>query len=117
MRFSVSVAVAAFLVSVAGQAAAADTIGAERLAVLKRVPVAAIDFRSAGQVEGLYATLQRAALQVCVSPDVGFADSALRAADRACAQRALGTAVASINRPMLTARFQRQDAPILARGY
>jgi UrcA family protein len=117
MRHLVPAAVVALLIGVAGQALAAETIGAERLSVLKRVSVGAVDFRNPGQVEGLYATLQRAALQVCMSPDASFTDQALRTADRACAQRAVGTAVASINRPMLTARYQLRDAPILARGY
>jgi len=117
MRHLVPAAAAALLISVAGQAVAAEASSTERVGVVKRVSVGALDFRNPRQVEGLYATLQRAALQVCMSPDVSFSDRALRAADRACAQRALGTAVASIDRPMLTARYQQQDAPILARGY
>ena len=107
---------AVVLLAFAGQASA-EIATAERLDVAMPLSVAATDFRDPGQVEALYARIQRAALQVCMSPDLSFADRAAREADRACAQAALAAAVAKMDRPMLTARYQRQDAPILARGY
>lgn len=116
MRQLVPAALAAVLLGVAGQASA-EIVTAQRVDVARPVAVAATDFRDSGQVEALYARIQRAALQVCMSPDLSFADRAARDADRACAQRALAAAVAKMDRPMLTARYQRQDAPILARGY
>jgi len=114
MRRILIVTLTACAFGLAGQASAAAP---ERMEVAKLVTVEGVDFRDVAQVEAIYARLQRAALQVCMSPDLSFADRATRAADRACSQRALSTSVAALNRPLLTARYQQHDAPILASGY
>jgi UrcA family protein len=86
-----------------------------REASSSRIETANVDFRDAGQVRAFHKRLQQAALFVCgSSPE---ASRAQRAADRACAEKAVSDAVSKLDRPLLTATYQQAGAPMVARGY
>lgn len=77
-----------------------------------------VDFRDTAAVDAFYVKLARTAGQVC---DSNSANARIAQADRACAQQALAVAVRKLNRPLLTARYER-SAPkgsvnAYARGY
>ncbi len=93
----------------------ARTVPAQGEPSAERILINRVDFRDPGQVQAVYKRLQQAALFVCgVDPS---ADRAEREAARACSERALGQAVQSVDRPLLTATYQQSGAPMLARGY
>jgi len=109
----------ATVAAVAALAAAAPSFAldrgyADREPSVERVDLRA-DFRDPAQVRDVYARLQQAAMFVCgVQPG---SDRTRSAADRACADQALGEAVGKLDRPLLTAMHQQSGAPMLARGY
>lgn len=118
---SLNAAVAAaclFTAAVAGQSQAATIIDSNNNApevTASRISVAGVDFRDAAQVRAFHTRVQQAALFVCgVNPE---ADRAQRAADRACAEKAVRSTVEQLNRPLLTATYQQAGAPMVARGY
>ena len=116
MRIFTAVAAACLMTAaVAGQASAATTDHNTREASMSRIEVGQVDFRDADQVRAFHKRLQQAALFVCGSNPEAGRDQ--RAADRACAEKAMGDAVNNLNRPLLTATYQQAGAPMVARGY
>ncbi len=114
--FTTAIAAACLMTAaVAGQGQAATKNHNVREASSSSIQVGQVDFRDAGQVQALHKRLQQAALFVCgVNPE---ASRDQRAADRACAEKAMSDAVNNLNRPLLTATYQQAGAPMVARGY
>lgn len=109
-------AAAAALVLTAGPALAldAETLKSERNQVVQvAVSTHDVDFRNQASVDRFYHRLQRAARQAC---DSRSAVRVLQQEDRACAREALNISVASLSRPMLTARHDA-SGPAFATGW
>ena len=115
MRSFLAVAAACLLTAgVAGQAQAASTVP-NRVESSEELVVGQVNFRDSSEVRAFHKRLQQSALFVCgVSAD---ATGKQRREDRACAEKAVRSAVESLNRPLLTATYQQAGAPMVARGY
>jgi UrcA family protein len=70
-----------------------------------RVSYADLNLNTEAGAEVLYRRLRSAADQVCMSS--GSLDAGIRAAWRACYDKAMNSAVASVNKPMVTALHNR----------
>jgi UrcA family protein len=75
------------------------------------VSVAGVDFHSAAAVRQVYSQLKMAASSVC---DNYAANSRVTQADVACADKAVATAVRTLDRPLLTAMYEGQVPTRLA---
>ena len=101
------------LVAVAGQAQA---LTVERDVNLATVAARDVDFQNPASVDSFYKKLRVAAREACHSRNPY--DRKVVLADRACAEQAVNQAVASLSRPLLTARAQTAGpSPSFARGF
>ena len=106
-------AAACALAAVAGQAQA---LTVERDANPVTITAQGVDFQNPASVDAFYQRIRLAAREACDSRN-SF-DRAVVLADRACAQNAVNQAVASLSRPLLTARAQTAGpSPSFARGW
>jgi UrcA family protein len=73
--------------------------------------MAGVDFSDAASVRAFYGRLRSSAAAVC---DGYRANSRVSQGDIACADRALGAAVAALDRPALSALYHRQGVVTIA---
>jgi UrcA family protein len=79
--------------------------GGDTVVDIWRVSYADLNLNTEAGAEALYRRLRRAADQVCMSS--GSLDAGMKAAWRACYDKAMNSAVASVNKPMVTALHNR----------
>lgn len=114
MRMLSAAVAACLLTTAAGAAVAAPTVAAPEVST-EALKIGQVDFRDAEQVRVFHKRLQQSAMFVCnVTLEARKAELA---AARACAEKAVSDAVSTLDRPLLTATYQRAGAPMVARGY
>ncbi len=104
-----AVGVASLLTAVGGAAQASERTPSER------VSIANVDFRDPAAVKALYERLRSAARDVCRSPVT--ISATMIGLDRACVDRTVAAAVHDVDRPMLTALANQNEAVRTASGY
>ncbi len=95
----------------AGEALARDS---ERAPTAIRLSTAAVDFQDSAAVRSFYKRLENAAWKAC---DSQIPDLTLRREDVRCVKATIQQAVASLDKPLVTARHQSRSAQAYARGY
>jgi UrcA family protein len=102
-------AAAAALVLLAGPALAATPVADQPQTVL--LTPGRVDFADAGQVQTLYTRINAAARNAC---SLRSADALQAIPDRGCIDRAVAEAVRRLDRPVLTAAYER--SPVAGRA-
>lgn len=95
---------AAAVATLAASSAMAETKSAA-------VSTRGVDFTNRAEVTSLYTRVEAAAQSVC---SYNSKNKYVAQPDRACMDRAVSQAVASANRPMLTAAYQSRSASAMA---
>ena len=109
---SIIFVIAASLITLSWAACSTQARGADDTVVdvqkevdVRKVSYGDLNLNTEAGAEVLYRRLRSAADQVCMSS--GSLDAGIRAAWRACYDKAMNSAVASVNKPMLTALHNR----------
>lgn len=95
----------------AGQASALES---QRAPVQVRLSTTGVDFQDKAAVKRFYRRLETAAWRAC---DSQVPDLSLYSQDVRCAQAATRQAVATLDRPLVTALHSTKTSGVYARGY
>jgi UrcA family protein len=100
--------IAASLITLSWAACSAQARAAgETVVGVEKVSYGDLNLATEAGAKVLYRRLRRAADQVCTSSGRGSLDAGIKAAWRACYDKAMNSAVASVNKPMVTALHNR----------